>query len=135
MAEKKASASRVVIDTSSDKIGGTVSIDESVVATIAGYAVRDVDGVHSLGKSRLLSFGDNASRGVDAEVGQTQAALDLDVVVEFGHDIKKVSRTLRQLIAAQVEKMAGREVVEVNIHVIDVKLPEDAPKKTESRVQ
>ncbi len=135
MAEKKASASRVVIDTSNDKIGGTVSIDESVVATIAGYAVRDVEGVHSLGKSRILSFGDSASRGVDAEVGQTQAALDLDVVVEFGHDIKKVSRTLRQLIAAQVEKMAGREVVEVNIHVIDVKLPEETPKKTESRVQ
>jgi uncharacterized alkaline shock family protein YloU len=135
MAEKKASSGRVVIDTSSDKIGGTVSIDESVVATIAGYAVRDVEGVHSLGKSRLLSFGESASRGVDAEVGQTQAALDLDVVVEFGHDIKKVSRTLRQLIAAQVEKMAGREVVEVNIHVIDVKLPEETPKKPESRVQ
>jgi uncharacterized alkaline shock family protein YloU len=135
IAEEKSTSSRVVIDTSTDKIGGTVSIDDSVVASIAGYAVRDVEGVHSLGKSRLLPFRNSASRGVDAEVGNTQAALDLDVVVEFGHDIQKVARTLRQLIAAQVEKMAGREVVEVNIHVVDVKLPDETPKKARARVQ
>lgn len=135
MAEKTEEATRVVIDTSKDDIGGTVTIDESVVATIAGYAVREAEGIHSLGKARFLSFGEDVSRGVEVEVGDTQAALDLDVVVEFGNDIKKVAGNVRQLIAAAVEKMAGREVVEINIHVIDVKLPDEIEEQPKSRVQ
>lgn len=136
MAEKKTKDNRVVIDSSTDKVRGTVSIDENVVASIASYAVRDVAGVYALGKSNFLSFGNSNHRGVGAEVGEKQAALDLDIVVEFGHDIKEVARTVRQLIAHQVEKMAGREVVEVNIHVIDIKLPdEEAKKSDEPRVR
>ena len=41
---------------------------------IAGLAARDIKGIHSLGKSRLIPFGDDPTRGVDAEVGQKQAA-------------------------------------------------------------
>lgn len=136
MAEKKSTeAGRVVIDTSTDKVKGTVTIDENVVASIAGYAVRDITGVHSMGKSSFFSFGNAAHRGVGAEVGEKQAALDLDIVVEFGHDMKEVSRTVRQVIAHQVEKMAGREVVEVNIHVVDIKLPEEEVVEAKPRVR
>lgn len=136
MADKKTTKdTRVVIDTSTDKVGGTVSIDENVVASIAGYAVRDIEGVHSLGKSNFFSFGNDSSRGVGAEVGEKQAALDLDIVVEFGHDIQEVSRTVRQMIAHQVEKMAGREVVEVNIHVVDIKLPDEEVAEEKPRVR
>ena len=130
-AEKKkpAEEGRVTIDTSKDRIKGTVSMDSGVVATIAGLAAQKVEGVHSLGKSRLFSFGEDPARGVGAEVGERQAALDLEIVIEYGYDIRKVSREVRQRIAQQVELMAGREVVEVNIDVIDIKLPEEKPVK------
>ena len=127
---------RVTIDTSKDRIKGVVSLDKAVVATIAGMAAQKVEGVYALGKSRLFSFGDDPARGVGAEVGKTQAALDLELVIEYGHDIKKVAREVRQRIAQQVELMAGREVVEVNIDVIDIKLPEEQePPKKRPRVE
>ena len=34
-----------------------------------------------------------------------------------------VARTLRVKTAAEVSKMAGREVVEINVRVVDIKLP------------
>ena len=129
---------RVIVDESKDAIRGKITLDEAVVATIAGLAARAVDGIHALGKSRLIPFGDNPTRGVAAEVGNKQAAFDLDVVVRYGTDIRKVASTLRHRISEEVLKMAGREVVEVNINVIDIKLPEeDKPKRvpTPPRVQ
>jgi uncharacterized alkaline shock family protein YloU len=135
MSDKKPVESKVTIDTSTDRIKGTVSLDSGVVATIAGLAAQSVDGVHSLGKSRLFSFGDDPARGVGAEVGEKQAALDLEVVVEYGHNIADVSGEIRTRIAEQVAKMAGREVVEINIDVIDIKLPEEPKPEKKSRVE
>ena len=135
MSDKKPLETKVTIDTSKDKIKGVVSLDSGVVATIAGLAAQSVDGVHSLGKSRLFSFGDDPARGVGAEVGDTQAALDLEIVVEYGHNIKEVSHEIRTRIAEQVARMAGREVVEINIDVIDIKLPGEAKPVKKSRVE
>lgn len=120
---------------SDDSIGGELKLDESVVARIAAMAVRNVEGLHSLGKSRLWGFGDKTGRGVGVEVGQKQVALDLEAVIEYGYDIKKVARTVRQTIADAMESMAGREVVEINIHVIDIKLPEEEKPEKKSRVE
>ncbi len=135
MIDKKPSDSKLTIDTSKDKIKGTVSLDSGVVATIAGLAAQSVDGVYSLGKSRLFSFGDDPARGVGAEVGDTQAALDLEIVVEYGCNIKEVSSEIRERISEQVAKMAGRKVIEINIDVIDIKLPEDGKPVKKSRVE
>ncbi len=116
---------KVTIEESSDGIRGKITLREDVVATIAGLAAREVSGIHSLGKSRLIPFGsDNPTHGVAAEVGTKQAAFDLDVVIEYGCDIREVAMQMRKRIADEVNKMAGREVVEVNINVIDIKLPE-----------
>ena len=121
---------RFTIDETADGIRGRIRLSEDVVATIAGIAARDVPGIHSLGKSRIISFGDRPTRGIEAEVGAKQAAFDLDVVIEYGCDIRKVAAELRRRIADEVNKMAGREVVEINLNVIDIKLPEtEKPKK------
>lgn len=116
-------------------VKGMVTLDQDVVATIAGLAAREVDGIHALGKSRLISFGDDPTRGVDAEVGKFQAAIDLDVVIEYGCDMDKMANELRTRIVQEVGLMAKREVVEVNINVVDIKLPEpatDTPETTEA---
>ena len=108
-------------------IGGTISMSEDVVATIAALAAKQIDGIHSLGRSRFISFGENLTRGVDAQVGQSEAALDLEVILEYGTNIREVSTALRDRIASEVDKMAGRKVVEVNINVVGIQLPEEQP--------
>lgn len=113
-----------------EAVGGRLEMSQDVVATIANYAASQVKGVHSLGKAGLNLALDGKSlfeigptRGVDAEVGKKQAAIDLEVVIEFGCDIQKVAQELRERIAEAVKQMAGRDVVEVNINVVGIHMP------------
>ncbi len=113
--------------TGGDKVGGKLEMSEDVVATIANFAARSVKGIANLGKAGLLyrSIGDDPTRGVAAEVGETQAALDIEVVIEYGCEIQKVADELRQKIATEVNKMAGRNVIEVNIKVVGIQMEEE----------
>lgn len=120
---------------------GRTTIADDVVAKIAGMAARDVVGVHAMGGGLARTFGAmrdrvpggsrSATRGVKAEVGEVQTALDLEIVVEYGVSIAEVSRTVRENVIAAVERMTGLEVVEVNINVGDVKLPDDEEEEEE----
>lgn len=120
---------------------GKTTIADGVVAKIAGLAARDVVGVHAMGTGLARTFGavrdrvpggtKSATRGVKAEVGEVQTALDLDIVVEYGVSIAEVARTVRENVVSSVERMTGLEVVEVNINVGDVKLPEDLEEEAE----
>jgi uncharacterized alkaline shock family protein YloU len=123
--------------TEAGRVGGTIEMSTNVVATVAALAARDIPGIHSLGKSRLIPFGGGASRGVAAEVGKEEAAIDVEVIIEHGADIRELGAELRQRIATEVDKMTGRRVVEVNIDIVDVHVPGEEPKKLpeESRVR
>jgi uncharacterized alkaline shock family protein YloU len=125
---------------------GRTSIADGVVEKIAGMAARDVPGVHALGTGLARTFGAvrervpgggraSATRGVKAEVGEVQTALDLDIVIEYGVSIVEVAHDVRENVVAAVERMTGLQVVEVNIAVGDVKLPEEEEEAEEQRVQ
>lgn len=130
---------------------GTTTIADNVVSTIAGIAVRETDGVHSVGKgpSRALgavkdkvSGSDDPGRGVKVEVGEKQTAVDVDIVVDYGIPILEVARNIRTHVTDAVETMTGLEVVETNITVTDVHVPgsdddedEDGPSERTSRVR
>lgn len=127
---------------------GRTSIADGVVEKIAGLAAREVVGVHAMGIGSGLSrtFGavrdrvpggskSAVSRGVKAEVGEVQTALDLEIVVDYGVSIRDVARAVRENVVSAVERMTGLEVVEVNIAVSDVKLPDEDDEEPESRLQ
>jgi len=72
------------------------------------------------------SFGSpNVAQGVSVQVGETQAAIDLDIVVEYGVGIAELGKSIQGNVKQTVERMTGLEVVEVNINVNDVYLPTD----------
>jgi uncharacterized alkaline shock family protein YloU len=114
---------------------GKTTIADGVVEKITGMAARDVAGVHAMGSGMSRTFGamrdrvpggtKSVTRGVKAEVGEKQTALDLEIVVEYGVSISDVARDVRENVVAAVERMTGLEVVEVNIAVSDVKLPDE----------
>ncbi|MDF3147648.1 MULTISPECIES: Asp23/Gls24 family envelope stress response protein [unclassified Streptomyces] len=125
---------------------GRTTIADGVVEKIAGMAARDVDGVHAMGSGLSRTFGavrdrvpgggtKSVARGVKVEVGEVQAALDLEIVVEYGVSITDVARDVRENVITAVERMTGLEVVEVNIAVSDVKLPEEEEEEPERRIQ
>ena len=111
-----------------DVVGGRIEMSAEVVQTIAGMAARETAGIHSLGRSALISFGKtDLTRGVDAEVGSSEAAVDLEVTIEYGVEIRSVVAELRKRIADQVDRMAGRKVIEVNVKVLGIHFPEPEP--------
>ncbi|MBT3220011.1 MAG: Asp23/Gls24 family envelope stress response protein [Proteobacteria bacterium] len=123
-------------------IGGTINMTEEVVATIANYVANQVAGLHSVGIPGLhfaldgkTIFDVGPTKGVQAEVGQKQVALDLDVVIEYGCNIQQVATDLRTEIAKSVKQMAGRDVIEVNIGVVGIELPgrKEAPSAIPSK--
>jgi uncharacterized alkaline shock family protein YloU len=60
------------------------------------------------------------SQGVGVEVGERQAAVDLDLVAEYGVSIVDLASAVRRNVISSVERMTGLEVTEVNITVHDV---------------
>ncbi|MEU6086254.1 Asp23/Gls24 family envelope stress response protein [Streptomyces sp. NPDC047085] len=120
---------------------GRTTIADGVVEKIAGMAARDVVGVHAMGSGLARTFGavrdrvpggaKSVTRGVKAEVGEVQTALDLEIVVDYGVSIGDVARAVRENVIAAVERMTGLEVVEVNIAVSDVKLPDEEEEEPE----
>lgn len=124
---------------------GRTTIADGVVEKIAGLAARDVVGVHTMGsgfartfgavRDRVPGSGKSATRGVKAEVGEVQTALDLEIVVDYGVAIAEVARAVRENVIAAVERMTGLEVVEVNIAVSDVKLPDEEEEEPTPRIQ
>lgn len=120
---------KVTIEENPSGIKGRLTLDEEVVSTIAGLAAREVDGIHSVGKSSFISFGDDPTRGIETEVGQIQAAFDVDIVTEYGADVRETAKELRQKLADEVSRMAGREVVEINVNVVDIQLPDEMETK------
>ncbi|CAM3338420.1 Asp23/Gls24 family envelope stress response protein [Stackebrandtia soli] len=122
---------------------GQTSISGAVVSKISGMAAREIPGVHSMGSGssrrmgqlRALVPGSNESlsRGVAVEVGEKEAAIDMDVVTWYGQSIVDVTSAVRDNVIDRVESMTGLHVVEVNINVDDVYVEGDD--EQESRVQ
>lgn len=112
---------------------GTITVSATVVAKIAALAAQEAPGIHALGvgaarsvtsvRDRIPGHGPSAITGVSVEVGRTQAAVDLDVVVEYGIPITQIARDVRRRVVMAVEQLTGLQVVEVNITVDDVNLP------------
>jgi uncharacterized alkaline shock family protein YloU len=124
---------------------GRITVAEGVVQKIAGVACREVAGVHAMGTGTSRAFsalreripgstGPNVSQGVGVEVGESEAAVDLQIVVEYGVGIADVGRAIQRSVKQSIERMTGLSVVEVNVSVDDVHIPGSDEDESESRV-
>ncbi|MEV0705763.1 Asp23/Gls24 family envelope stress response protein [Saccharopolyspora sp. NPDC050389] len=123
---------------------GRTTIGAVVVQKIAVTATREVPGVAALGGGMARAFGALRERipgasaaqtsGANVEVGEKQAAIDLQITVDYGVSVVELTRAVRRNIITAVERMTGLQVVEVNIEVTDILLPgeeEAAPARVE----
>lgn len=116
------------------ELGKTI-ISDLVVAKIAGIAAREIEGVYDLvtqgvsnaisGLAKRVTGGDVRGKGVDVEVGQREAAIDLKMVVHYGVNIPEVAEAVRKNIVDRIKKTTGLTVCEVNIDVTDLYFPEE----------
>ena len=112
---------------------GRTVVADAVVAKVAGIAAREVPGVHALGGGAARAFGalrdvvgsTDLGQGVRVEVGETQVAADVTIVVEYPVAISQVADQVRESVAAAIEQLVGMDVAEVNVSVADVHIPGD----------
>jgi uncharacterized alkaline shock family protein YloU len=112
---------------------GSTTIADVVVAKIVTLAAREIDGVYALGggtarmvgavRQRVPGVRTSDTQGVSVEVGQRQAAADIDLVVEYGVAIPDLANAVRSNVINAVERICGLEVTEVNVNVDDIHLP------------
>ena len=125
---------------------GKTSIADVVVAKIAGIATREIDGVHDVGGSAERAVGKvrdvlpgtttSTTQGINVEVGEKQAAVDVSIVADYGVAIHQLAAAIRRNVIAAIEQMTGLEVTEVNVTVLDIHFGDDDDTTNDSpRVQ
>lgn len=108
-----------------------IKIASDVIAVIAGIAVSEVRGVAGMAGgfageiTEVLSGKKNLSKGIKVEVGEKEAKIDVNIIVEYGSRIPDVAFEIQNRVKKAVENMAGLKVEEVNVHVQGVKTSQD----------
>ena len=100
-----------------------IKISDDVVAVIAGVAVSEVPGVAGMvggfagGITEVFSGKKNLAKGIKVEVTESQAKIDVNIIVEYGSRIPDVAFEIQNRVKKAVESMTGLNVEEVNVHV------------------
>jgi uncharacterized alkaline shock family protein YloU len=124
-----------------DRPAGRTVIGDPAAVKIAAIAARSVPGVHSLGLGAGRALGairdavgaNDLSHGVKVEVGQTQLAVDVSLVAEYGYALHALADAVRTAVHDALTRLVGLEVIEVNVEVLDVQLPSPADARSVER--
>ena len=114
---------------------GTLTFDEKVIKKIVGYSTGTIPGVLAMSGSLMsgiadaLKFTEDAIKGINAEVDDKTAKVDIKVICEYGHSIPKIYNTIVDKASGAVLEMTGLRVVELNVHVSDILTKEDFDRK------
>lgn len=101
---------------------GVIKIADEVIATIAGLAAMEIDGVAGMaggvtsGITEMLGK-KNMTKGVKLDVNDKDVAIDLYLVVKFGVKIPALAHDIQNKVKQAIETMTGLKIREVNVHV------------------
>src|SRR5262245_12715832 len=119
-------------------VKGRIKVADEVVEKVAALAALEIPGVADLGgdfergfeniRDRIGLGSKRANQGVNAHIQDRQVAVDITIVIEYGHVVMEVANEVKTNVARSVSRRLGMRVVEVNVTVDDVRLPGDAPR-------
>ena len=99
--------------------GGKVLISDDILATIAGKAAAEVEGVTGIGvyAANNKALKKNMQKGVSVAVSGQNVKLAIAIIVKMGTKLHEISREVQERVKAAVETMTGLNVVEVNVRI------------------
>ena len=124
-----------------DNPNGTVSFASDVVATMAGLAATEIEGVFSM-YSQSSSFGNifgrraqtgkgNHTKGVKVDVVDDKVSVDVSIVVDYGTPVPTIAREIQENVKKTVETMSGLEVSHVDVHIQGVSFEKENKEQEE----
>lgn len=106
-------------------VQGKINIADDVVASIAGIATVEVNGVAKLNgnieKSVIGKIGKKAlSKSVKIDIVEDKVIVDLSIIIEYGANVKTVSEEIQTNVKKSIETMTGLTVEMVNVVVTGI---------------
>ncbi|MGI6126778.1 MAG: Asp23/Gls24 family envelope stress response protein [Planifilum sp.] len=117
---------------------GGLRFSTEVLETIAGIAANEVDGILAMSGGIVEGFTErlgrkNLTKGVTVEMGETEVAVDLKVVVQYGRNVPEIYKQVVENVERAITNMTGLTVTEVNMYVEGVGFPdENAPREKDA---
>jgi uncharacterized alkaline shock family protein YloU len=109
---------------------GQVKISNDVIATIAGLAAIEVEGVETTSTftDKLLK-----NNGVKIQIEEDEVILDVMIIIDYGISIPDIAFKVQENVKNTVETMTGLKVSQVNIHVQGINFKKEKVDKTETK--
>lgn len=118
-----------------NKVKGQIQIADDVIASIAGTAALEAEGISSLaaGKAIMDKISKKTNqRGVAIKVDGKAVCVEINVNVLHGCKIQKAAETAQSKVKDALENMTGLRVEQVNINVVGIEFEKaNEPDKAE----
>mgnify|MGYP005754385143 CR=1 FL=1 len=107
---------------------GVITIENEVIARIAGYAAMDCYGIVGMAAKNVkdgivqLLKKESLTKGIKLTVNENKISLDFHIIVEYGTNITAIADNIISTVKYKVEEYAGLEVENVNIFVEGVRV-------------
>lgn len=107
---------------------GTVSIDENVIATIAGLSAMESYGIVGMASKNAadgffeLLKGDHFTKGINVISKDNALSIDLHIIVEYGVQISVVAKNIKDRVKYNIEETTDLKVEKINIYVEGIRL-------------
>ena len=118
-------------------INGTIKISDEVLETIASVAIAEIKGVSSTGNGFVDGIAKRFTKkplttGIKANVSETNASVDINIVVSYGVRIPEVAWEVQDAVKKEIELMTGLTVDKVNVRVVGIDIPTEEENKDKS---
>lgn len=107
---------------------GVISIDNEVVARVAGLTAMDCYGVVGMGARSLrdglihLLKRESLTKGIDVMMDGETIIIDIRIIVEYGTNISAIAQNIIDSIIYKVKEIVGLDVSHVNISVVGIRI-------------
>ena len=111
-----------------DSEKGSVIVSRDVLATIAGQAALEIEGVYAPREGQFTDFvlskkyRSKPYRWVNVDYTEEELELTLHIVVKHGLKVVKISEDVQQKVKQAIETMTGTTVSIVNVALLGVVL-------------
>lgn len=106
---------------------GDIKISDDVVASIAGLAASEVDGIASIagnitsdivGKLGIKNY----SKGIKLSISNQTVSMDLYINIKYGFSIPAVTTQVQERVMNAIENMTGLKTSVITIHVVGIEV-------------
>ena len=107
---------------------GVITIENEVIARIAGYAAMDCYGIVGMAAKNVkdgivqLLKKESLTKGIKLTVNENKISLDFHIIVEYGTNITAIADNIISTVKYKVEEFTGMPVEKINIFVEGVRV-------------